>query len=100
LLFCDERPAPRLIELTRSQELLCLERLEELRCSVERMTFARCSTWEELWEAMTADEEPSQIQYTVATVQRARWVLGGRRALVALLDDAGEEVDDVGRDAE
>ncbi|HUN79172.1 MAG TPA: hypothetical protein VMU32_09645 [Solirubrobacteraceae bacterium] len=86
LLFCDHRHAPRMIELTRTQELLCLERLEELRCSVERMTFARCSTFEDFWDAMTTDEEPMRMQCTITTVQKARSALRGQFA------DPGDQV--------
>lgn len=93
LMFYD-RPASRLIELIRSQELLCLERLEELRFSIERMTFARCSTIEELWDAMTADDEPARMQCTVATMQKARLILAAK------LGDAGDEVEEARRAAE
>jgi hypothetical protein len=90
LMFSDKQHASRLIELIRSQELLCLERLEELRCSIERMTFARCSRLEELWDAMTADDEPAHMQCTIATMQKVRLMLG----------DTGEEVNEARRSAE
>jgi DNA-binding PadR family transcriptional regulator len=94
LLFCEKQHASRMIELIRCQELLSLERLEALRCSIERMTFARCSTFEQFWDAALADEEPSRMQCTIATVQKARSVLGG------MLDNAGEETGETWRAVE
>src|ERR1700727_288891 len=42
--FSTELHAPRLVELAKLQEQVCCDRLEELRRSDERMTFARYST--------------------------------------------------------
>jgi DNA-binding PadR family transcriptional regulator len=85
LSMSDERHVPVLIELTRSQELLCLERLEELRRSHDRTVFARCTTIEELWNVMTADDEPMHIQLTVESMRRTRQRVG------AFLDRVDEE---------
>lgn len=75
VLFSKERQLPRLRELVELQELLCFERLEELRHKGERMTFAHCSTLEELWEAMTALNEPMHLQSTVEWVRNMRQLI-------------------------
>jgi hypothetical protein len=80
LMFSTESYAPRLIELAQLQEQVCLDRLDELRGADERMTFARCTSVEELWEAMTAGKEPMHLQLTVGFARELRTTIETRLA--------------------